>query len=280
MLLLKIFNKLKLLHYVNLMGEVTLNGVSFKVPVIKKLGIENIYMSEPWMISLLKKLNLQNGQFIDVGVNIGQTMLKLKSVNKEIAYIGFEPNPTCVFYSNELIQINQFKNTTIIPTGIADKNGILKLNFYSNNVSDPSASIVADFRPDQAVKYSQYIPVNTISNLSETISLNNVEAIKIDVEGAELEVIESLKDLIAKNQPVILIEILPVYTDDNKVRLERQQKIEAILKELNYLIYRVKKLDNKFESIVQIETLGIHNDLNACDYVLMPKTKIIKGLNE
>lgn len=280
MLLLKIFNKLKLLHHFNLMGDVTLNGVSFKVPVIKKLGIENIYMSEPWMISLLKKLNLQNGQFIDVGVNIGQTMLKLKSVNKKIEYIGFEPNPTCVFYSNELIQINQFKNTTIIPTGIADKNGILKLNFYSNNVSDPSASIVADFRPDQAVKYSQYIPVNTISNLSETISLNNVEAIKIDVEGAELEVIESLKDLIAKNQPVILIEILPVYTDDNKVRLERQQKIEAILKELNYLIYRVKKLDNKFESIVQIETLGIHNDLNACDYVLMPKTKIIKGLNE
>jgi FkbM family methyltransferase len=279
MLLLKILNKLKLLHHVNLIGDVTLNGVTFKIPVIKKLGIGNVYMSEPWMISLLKKLKLKDGQFIDVGVNIGQTMLKLKSVNKEIEYIGFEPNPTCVFYSNELIQINQFKKTTIIPTGISNINGILKLDFYSTGLTDPSASIIANFRPNQKVAFSKYIPVNTIDNLSQSISIHNVEAIKIDVEGAELEVIESLRNLISENQPVILIEILPVYNIENKERLIRQQKIETILKELNYSIFRIQIKDNDFESIEPLESIGVHSDLDACEYVFMPKNTVIEGLN-
>lgn len=279
MLILKIINKLKLLNYFNLLGEISLNDVTFKIPVIKKLGIENIYMSEPWMISLLKKMNLKDGQFIDVGVNIGQTLLKLKSVNQEIEYIGFEPNPTCVFYSNELIEANQFKNTVIIPTGIADKNGVLKLNFYSENISDSSASIIENFRPDQEVKSSQYIPVNTVENISDSISLKNVKAIKIDVEGAEMEVIESLKTLMKKNQPLVLIEILPVYNSENRFRIERQEKIESILNELDYLIYRVIKENNNFKSIQQIESIGIHKDLNACDYVFIPQSKKIEGLN-
>lgn len=277
MLLLKVINKLNLLPYFNLMGKIKLNGVEFKIPILRKLGIGNIYMSEPWMISLLKKIDLKDGQFIDVGVNIGQTLLKLKSVNNEIEYIGFEPNPTCVFYSNELIAANQFKNTTIVPVGIANENGILKLNFYSSNNSDPSASIIENFRPNQAVKFRQYIPVNTIDNISDSIGIDNVKAIKIDVEGAELEVIESLKSLISKNQPVILIEILPVYSVKNTFRIERQQKIETILNELDYVIYRVIKKDNKFDVLQQLESIGIHQDLDACDYVFMSKNNQLEG---
>ena len=41
--------------------------------------------------------------FIDVGVNVGQTLLKLKSISSEINYLGFEPNPNCVNYLKNLI---------------------------------------------------------------------------------------------------------------------------------------------------------------------------------
>lgn len=279
MLLLKIINKLNLLNHFNLVGEIQLNDLSFKIPVIKKLGIENIYMSEPWMVSLLKKLDLKDGQFIDVGVNIGQTLLKLKSVNQDIEYIGFEPNPACTFYANELIKLNQFKNTTIIPIGIADKNGVLKLDFYSTGITDPSASMITNFRPNEEIKFSQYIPVNTIDNMYEEINFKGVKAVKIDVEGAEMEVLESFKKLIAKNQPVILIEILPVYTSENTFRLNRQEKIESLLSELDYLIYRVNKKNEIFESLQQIDSIGIHDNLDECEYVFMPKTKKIEGLN-
>ena len=58
------------------------------------------------MIDILKiVLPIENKKFIDVGVNIGQTLLKLKSVSSEIDYIGFEPNPICVNLS--LIHISE-----------------------------------------------------------------------------------------------------------------------------------------------------------------------------
>ena len=52
--------------------------------------------------NLLKK---KNGAYLDIGVNIGQTLMKLKSVNPKIEYIGFEPNATCVHYVNKLIDM-------------------------------------------------------------------------------------------------------------------------------------------------------------------------------
>jgi FkbM family methyltransferase len=279
-LIIRILNKLKLLPYFNLIGKMTLNNTSFKIPIIKMLGLTNIFMSEIWMIDLLKKLDLSDGKFIDIGVNIGQTLLKLRSVNRQIEYIGFEPNATCVYYSNELIKANGFKNTSIIPTGISNVNGILKLDFYSHNATDPSASIVDNFRPHKEVKFSQYIPINTIDNISQSVDLTDIKMIKIDVEGAELEVLESMKDLIQKNQPLILIEVLPAYSKDNTVRIERQEKIEALLTLLDYCIYKIVKTNEKVESIKQLSTFGIHQDIEDCDYIFVPKELNIKGLTQ
>ena len=148
----------------------------------------------------------------------------------------------------------------------------MKLHFYSNKISDPSASIIDNFRPGEEIKYSKYITINTIDNIAKSCQLDEVTMIKIDVEGAELEVIESLIDLLKRNKPIILIEILPVYSEKNRSRLERQQKIEVILKKLDYLTYRVKKKGSKFESLEKIESLGVHSNLEACDYVFKPKT--------
>jgi hypothetical protein len=50
---------------------------------------------------------------IDVRANICQTLLKLKSINKEICYNGFGPNPACVNYLTLLIEKNRFINTTL-----------------------------------------------------------------------------------------------------------------------------------------------------------------------
>jgi len=50
------------------------------------------------MIDLLKKiLLLKDGVFIDIGMNLGQTLIKLKCVDPNIRYFGFEPNPGCVY---------------------------------------------------------------------------------------------------------------------------------------------------------------------------------------
>src|SRR5882724_8814387 len=105
---LKVLSKLKIVNYFNV--EIKLKeGIT--IPVMGGLGYNNVFGTEKWMSSVLKKiLNRSEGCFVDVGVNIGQTLIKVKSIDRNIDYLGFEPNPVCVFYAENLIGINKFPN--------------------------------------------------------------------------------------------------------------------------------------------------------------------------
>jgi hypothetical protein len=96
-LTIQILRKLRILKYLNINGNISLNGKLFKIPILEEIGFSNLFISEPWMIDLLKIiLPIEKERFIDVGVNIGQTLLKLRSISDNIDYIGFEPNPVCI----------------------------------------------------------------------------------------------------------------------------------------------------------------------------------------
>jgi FkbM family methyltransferase len=271
---IRVLKKLNVLKYLNTIGSVSLNDTKFKIPVTEEVGFSNLFMSEPWMIDLLKiVLPIGNKSFVDVGINVGQTLLKLKSVSPEINYVGFEPNPVCSNYTVKLIKKNNIINTTVVPCGISDKTEMGVLNFYTQTTDDTSASMIADFRPDQKTFKKEFIPLFDIKTLQQKIDLDSISVLKIDVEGAELEVINSFKELISSKNPIILIEILPAYTKSNSQRVNRQNEIQNVLKELEYSIFRVIKQNEILIDITEILEIGIHEDLNCSEYVMVPKTK-------
>jgi len=264
---LKVLSKLKIVNYFNV--EIK-SKERITVPVMGGLGYGYVYGIEKWMSSVLKKiLNRSEGCFVDVGVNIGQTLIKVKSIDRNIDYLGFEPNPVCVFYVEKLIGINKFPNTKIIPAGVSKDNGIVTLKYFSTDTTDMSASIVDNFRPDQQVFQEKSIVVLN----SDTIKIDKKIAIlKIDVEGAELMVIEGLKKFIDRDRPYIMIEILPVYKAENQDRLDRQNEILKIVNDLNYAVLKVmKNPDDTLKEIVRISDIGIHGDITHCDYLLIPE---------
>ena len=269
--LLRVLNKLNLLHRFNLTGKIILNGKIFRIPIMGRTGFLNMWMTEPWMIELLKiVLPVSEGIFIDVGVNSGQTLLKVKSVSADIEYIGFEPNPTCIYYVNDLSRINEFKNVTLIPAGISTESQVAKLFFFDKSEMDSSASIVKDFRPDQKIEKTEFIPVFNMATVKQSLDIGKIGVIKIDVEGGELEVLSSMKNEIVLNQPVILIEILPAYREDNFIRIQRQNEIQQLFKDWGYSVFRVIKENEQLLQIEAIVEIGIHGDLNRCEYIAVP----------
>jgi len=268
----RVLNRLNLLNRVNINESVNINGRDIIVPIRNKIGYTNLFLSELWMLPLLKELlKIKQGKFIDVGVNIGQTLIKLKCVDASIEYLGFEPNPSCVDYTNELIRINQFENCEVIPSGIASETGLLELHFFSNNSADSCASIVKDFREDQKIFRKTYVPVMGDDKLKPLLADVKISIIKIDVEGAELEVIEGLKDVIESTNPFILCEILPAYNAENEKRINRQNKIQEILKSLDYKILQIIKASNSSKQhLLEIDNFNIHSDLDRCDYIFAP----------
>ena len=265
----------KMLGTFNFTIRIRVNGKKFKIPILGGLGIANRSISEQWMIDLLKLIHpIAGSKFIDVGVNIGQTLLKIKSINKDIEYIGFEPNPFCVFYVNKLIKMNSIENTILVPVGISTKTVIEKLNFYSEDDVEGSATILTDFRENKIFR-QELVPLFNVNTLKDQTNFNDMSILKIDVEGAELEVIESFKDEIKNNYPFILMEILPVYNKSkNPKRLQNQNKIQEVLHGLNYSMFRINKDKNQLLDIEEVRDIGVHSNINDCEYIFVPETRL------
>jgi len=278
--LVRLLNRANLLPMLNVDSKISLMGKQVNIPLRKKLGFAHLQPFEPWMAPLLHELKpFFPGHLIDIGVNLGQTLIKAKAVFGDFIYTGFEPNPFCVAYAEELIRLNNWKNCSIIPVGIAQNTEVLKLNFFYRDIDDPSASIIEGFRDDQTVDHFIYIPVVNEAHLKQLLPEVKNCFVKIDVEGAELEVITGLQTWINRVKPVIIIEILPVKSASNQFRIGRQHQLQNLLAELGYSILRVGK--GKL-SLIELSEIEIHNDIDKCDYVLCPndlKPEVLKHIN-
>ena len=271
--ILRVLNKLQLLKFFNLTDTVKLNKKKILVPILRGIGFNNLRVSEAWMIDILQLLKLnENEVFIDVGVNVGQTLMKFKTVYAEMNYVGFEPNASCVNYTELLIAKNRWNNISLIPSGISEEVGLGILDHYADDITDSSASIVANYRADSQVYKRDIVSLLNVSCVEHIWEGKKISAIKIDVEGAELGVLKSFYKSIKKDRPYLLVEILPVYDKQNIERLENQMSIEVLLSDLDYSIYRINKdSENKLAFIEHIESIGIHNNLDGCDYIFSPK---------
>jgi FkbM family methyltransferase len=252
-----------------------LRNTTYKIPIIKNTGWSNIFENEPWMTEILEVvLPVNKGVFIDVGVNIGQTLLKLKSIDHNREYFGFEVNPSCIAYLKDLVKDNNLPDINLMPFGLSDKTGVTRLQFYYNNEVDVTASIITDYRPDDEVVKSEYVISARLDDL-EVFSQKKIGIIKIDVEGAELEVISGAKKTISGDRPVVIIEILPAYSEENKNRINRQSQIELIFKELNYNLFRLNKdNENHFKGLIRLGTFQVDGNISQSDYLLVPEEKI------
>lgn len=270
-LLFRILAKLNILLFINIKTSILVNDKKVIIPIYAGIGLGNLNLSEKWMIDVIKRLCLPaETTFIDVGVNVGQTLIKLKSVNPDIDYIGFEPNPLCVYYSELLVKANDWKNVGMVPAGIADKAQIIQLNYYSKDQTDSCASIIPSFRDEHAITRKSFCACCSSSDVELILSDKVVSAIKIDVEGAELEVIRGFVSLIQKHRPFLLVEILPSYKSDS-IRLVRQQAIEQIINDVGYHSYRIcKDKSDYFSHFEEVESIGVHDRMDWCDYLFSP----------
>ena len=257
------------LRRLNYRRRVDVNGVPIRIPTI--LGISS-EVTEVWMIELLVKLLRQRrGAFVDVGVNVGQTLIKVKALDSQRRYIGFEPNPVCVFYVKELIRENAFQGCTVFPIGLYTQDAVLSLDLFSETPTDSSASVVSGYRPTARVASKMFVPVFRFDTIADLLDVDSVALLKIDVEGAELEVVTSLASLIRAHRPTVLLEVLPAYSDDNVSRKARQTQLERIFADAHYAVFRVAKTpDDRYAGLRRVDGFGIHSDLSQCDYVMVP----------
>jgi FkbM family methyltransferase len=235
------------------------------------MGSGNLQITEMWMVDVLEQVNLDEGtSFVDVGANIGQTLLKLRSLQPDMPYIGIEPNPACVFYLQQLIRQNHFNNCQIIPAGVYTQASLLSLNFLQEDDADSSASVVPT-RIDEikGARQAHYVPLLPFDSIISHLDCGHISVIKIDVEGAELEVLQSMVSVLSKHRPILLLEILPSNKHDNIA--ERRSLIHEFLSMQVYqLMVVIKSDENRLVSLQSVNHIRDHDDLEHSDFLAVP----------
>jgi len=250
----------------------TLGGRPLRVPFRFGSGWEHLRMREVWLFDALQRVMLERaGAVIDVGVNVGHTLVKIKTADPQRDYIGFEPNPQCMQYTQHLIRVNGYTRCTLVPVAISNRNGLLKL--LQNFDVDPSATIVEGFREPERYEQATIVPVFGGDEALEDLGVREIAAIKIDVEGGEFDVLQGLERTIRRTSPCVFCEVLPVFdehTDTGRFRLRRQTALRDWLGDHGYTIFRC----DSDATMQELDDFGVHADMTLANYVFVPGAEL------
>jgi FkbM family methyltransferase len=134
---------------------------------------------------------------IDCGSNIGLSILYFVSTYPSSRVIGFEPDPTILPYLQENIALNGVHNAQLVHAAVSARPGITALHSDGTYGSCLARQASADAAPT-ASTYD--VPcVRLRDYLTET-----VDFLKMNIEGAEWEVLEDSEDRLSQVQEMII----------------------------------------------------------------------------
>ena len=144
---------------------------------------------------------------IDVGANDGLfTIFAARRVGRKGRVIAFEPSAREFARLQANIQMNRLRNVKAVAKAASNETGSsqLKISEYGHE----GQNTFGDFA--HAVKQSgiQVVEVCPLDGFLRFESLNRLDLIKIDVEGAEYKVLQGAEGTIRKFRPIILLEVL------------------------------------------------------------------------
>jgi FkbM family methyltransferase len=175
---------------------------------------------------------------IDIGANVGQSLMLYKSLYPEAEYIGFEPNPVSSSMIVRLIAMNDLKRCSIFTVGVGPEFDTQELLIDANRLDDPTATFVHDCHPGTMSRVALPVIISPLQRLMPNLRLSPNTIIKIDVEGYEVDVLESLGEL-ADHRPMIVIEVLTEWHGGPEIRDASIERMHAWLDENNYTIVAV-----------------------------------------
>ena len=169
-------------------------------------NFENFHKNHNKGFEKLLEISNNTNVVFDIGAHIGLCTLPLSKVSKNV--ISFEASPTNLKYLNSHVSINQISNVSIISSLVGEKNTEI-VDFFDAKDGSGIPSIV-NVKLKKKNMIINHIKVKQLS-LDSFIEEKSIfpEILKIDVEGAELNVLDGSKSLLTNYRPKIIISLHP-----------------------------------------------------------------------
>jgi FkbM family methyltransferase len=201
---------------------------------------------EPFETELVKN-EIKNGyRILDIGANIGYyTLIIADLIGKNGLVYAFEPEPKNFKLLEKNIQINNLKNVVLYNKAASNFNGYI--DFYINKTTEGGHSIYKSANSED-----RPIQVEAIK-LDDCIT-DKIDFVKIDVEGAEGEVLLGMQNILKNNQKIkLIIEFHP--RSLNKSSFNANQYLDLLVM-LGFKLYNVNERNKKLEPTSKNELLS------------------------
>lgn len=144
---------------------------------------------------------------IDIGANIGFfALIGASIVGDSGRVVAFEPDPIVADRARENASLNGMTNLAVVTSAVGAAPGTLQLHRGGWDSEGSSLYLQEPDAPGDVL-----VPVTTLDAWLETAGIDRVAVLKIDAEGAELDIIAGAGQLLSRNDaPAIIIEANPV----------------------------------------------------------------------
>jgi len=218
---------------------------------------------EPTETEILTELARISGNMIDIGANVGYYAVTLGSVmSAKSKLYAIEPLSSAFNQLVNNIALNNLsENVTCHQIALSSNEGFIDL--FVPLISGSSASSMRELHPEELNKIETVKSVKLDNFVSEFLP-NGVDLIKIDVEGAELLVLESGWASIQSFKPIIFAELLRKWSAQFEYKPEY---LKSKLEDLGYLCFQILP-KNQISRIQEIDEQTM-----STNFLFVPKDK-------
>lgn len=156
----------------------------------------------------IKNINEGNVVF-DVGANIGElTLLFSKFVGNRGQVHSFEPTPETFDKLSSLVRITNKKNVTLNNLAVSEDKGFGNFNIYEKQYASWNTFAkrpLENYGINIAPPISIVVPVISIDEYCLENFIDRIDLLKIDVEGAELDVLKGAERMFKEKKIKICV---------------------------------------------------------------------------
>jgi FkbM family methyltransferase len=155
---------------------------------------------EPHIARTCQRLLRKSDIFFDIGANAGCISLDTRAFfGEDICMFLFEPQPSLSNSIKKSIAINRFNNINVLETLLGNHDGTAALYLTSH-------AIHASMIPREDTFNKLVLPICKIDTLIASGRCSPPDVIKMDTEGAELQILEGMRQTLTEYSPTILFE--------------------------------------------------------------------------
>ncbi len=141
--------------------------------------------------------------FVDIGANLGEyTLFAAKRVTHG-KVLAFEPLPKMNSLLGENVNLNQFKNVSVLRYGLSDAEGILPIH----EIEAEDEGLSTFYPGDRKIKNRIDVPLKSFDSEFEHFGIARIDFIKMDIEGGELNALKGARGSIDRFKPLVIVEI-------------------------------------------------------------------------